>query len=157
MNYIKADLPTGTSFSCGVNIQKSDTPIASIKAFVWDALGTMTPLAENRIFTYDDPYEGDEFETDEIIVGIYDDDSVSDDFCGYYLDYFNKTLPELNLHECRFLFSSGSPQYDHGRKYRACILTLNNGSRKRVIDAIRKLSELDIIIYAQPNYIYYPD
>ena len=47
MNYIKADLPTGTSFSCGVNIQKSDTPIASIKAFVWDALGTMTPLAEN--------------------------------------------------------------------------------------------------------------
>ena len=47
MNYIKADLPTGTSFSCGVNIQKSDTPIASIKAFVWDALGTMTPLAES--------------------------------------------------------------------------------------------------------------
>ncbi len=157
MNYIKADLPTGTSFSCGVNIQKSDTPIASIKAFVWDALGTMTPLAENRIFTYDDPYEGDEFETDEIIVGIYDDDSVTEDFCGYYLDYFNKTLPELNLRECRFLFSSGNPQYDNGRKYRTCLLTLNNGSRKRVIDAIRKLSELDVIIYAQPNYIYYPD
>ncbi len=47
LNYIKADLPTGTSFSCGVNIQKSDTPIASIKAFVWDDLGAMTPFAES--------------------------------------------------------------------------------------------------------------
>ena len=48
MNYIKADLPTGANFSCGVNIQKSDTPIAIIKAFVWDGLGTMSLLAETR-------------------------------------------------------------------------------------------------------------
>ncbi len=47
LNYIKADLPTGTSFSCGVNMPKSDTPITNIKAFVWDALGTAAPLAQS--------------------------------------------------------------------------------------------------------------
>ena len=40
-------ISTGANFSCGVNIQKSNTPIANIKAFVWDALGTMSPLAES--------------------------------------------------------------------------------------------------------------
>ena len=45
MNYIKADLPTGASFFCGVDIQESDTLIAKIKAFVLDTLGKMTPLA----------------------------------------------------------------------------------------------------------------
>ena len=49
MNYIKANLPTGSDFSCGVNIPKTDKTIGSIKAFVWDALGGMTPLAEGKV------------------------------------------------------------------------------------------------------------
>ena len=48
MNYIKANLPTGSDFSCGVNIPRTDKTIGSIKAFVWDALGGMTPLAEGK-------------------------------------------------------------------------------------------------------------
>ena len=48
MNYIKANLPAGSNFSCGVNIPKTDKTIGSIKAFVWDALGGMTPLAEGK-------------------------------------------------------------------------------------------------------------
>ena len=48
MNYIKANLPAGSGFSCGVNIPKTDKTIGSIKAFVWDALGGMTPLAEGK-------------------------------------------------------------------------------------------------------------
>ncbi len=47
LNYIKADLPTGTSFSCGVNMPKTDELIDTVKAFVWDGLGTATPLAQS--------------------------------------------------------------------------------------------------------------
>ena len=51
LNYIKADLPTGTSFSCGVNIPKTDEPIETIKAFVWNGLDTMAPLAKSVEYT----------------------------------------------------------------------------------------------------------
>lgn len=50
LNYIKADLPTGTSFSCGVNMPKTDELIETVKAFVWDGLGMATPLAESVEF-----------------------------------------------------------------------------------------------------------
>ncbi|MCH5184928.1 MAG: carboxypeptidase regulatory-like domain-containing protein [Oscillospiraceae bacterium] len=46
MNYIKADFPAGTSVSYGINISKTDKTIGSVKAFVWDTLGGMEPLAK---------------------------------------------------------------------------------------------------------------
>lgn len=52
MNYIKADLPANASFSCGVNISKTDKTIGSIKVFVWDALGSMETLAESKSLTF---------------------------------------------------------------------------------------------------------
>ncbi len=153
LNYIKADLPTGTSFSCGVNMPKTDELIETVKAFVWDGLGMATPLAESA--EHNAWYAGAEFADDTVIAGILTRDS--SDRSEYYLDYLNKTVPELDLKSCRPL--ADSTYYDDlGRSYMMYILELNNGSRKRVVDAIARLEALKSdISFAQPNYIYGPD
>ena len=152
LNYIKADLPTGTSFSCGVNIPKTDELIETVKAFVWNGLGTATPLAESA--EHNAWYAGAEFADDTVIAGILTRDS--SDRSEYYLDYLNKTVPELDLKSCRTL--ADSTYYDDlGRSYMMYIFELNNGSRKRVVDAIARLEALrSVISFAQPDYIYYP-
>jgi hypothetical protein len=47
LNYMKANIPTNESFSCGVNIPKIDGEIGEIKTFVWNSLSDMVPLAES--------------------------------------------------------------------------------------------------------------
>ena len=46
MNYSYADVPDGTSFTFGLTVDQPDGKKASsVKAFVWDGLSSMEPLA----------------------------------------------------------------------------------------------------------------
>jgi hypothetical protein len=47
LNYMKANISTNESFSCGVYIPRINGEIGEIKAFVWSSISDMMPLAES--------------------------------------------------------------------------------------------------------------